>query len=86
MIRKRPKSYNSNTSFLDILFNTLVGFVLLFIIAFLLISPVKKKKEIEQKAEYVISVTWPGGLSDDVDSWLQDPTGKICFSVEEKLG
>ena len=86
MIRKRPKSYNSNTSFLDILFNTLVGFVLLYIIAFLLISPVKKKKEIEQKAEYVISVTWPGGLSDDVDSWLQDPTGKIMFFRRRETG
>ena len=86
MIRKRPKSYNSNTSFLDILFNTLVGFVLLFIIAFLLISPVKKKKEIEQKAEYVISVTWPGDLSDDVDSWLQDPTGKIMFFRRRETG
>ena len=86
MIRKRPKSYHSNTSFLDILFNTLVGFVLLFIIAFLLISPVKKKKEIEQKAEYVISVTWPGDLSDDVDSWLQDPTGKIMFFRRRETG
>ena len=86
MIRKRPKSYHSNTSFLDILFNTLVGFVLLFIIAFLLISPVKKKKEIEQKAEYVISVTWPGDLSDDVDSWLQDPTGKIMFFRRRESG
>ena len=86
MIRKRPKSYHSNTSFLDILFNTLVGFVLLFIIAFLLISPVKKKKEIEQKAEYVISVTWPGHLSDDVDSWLEDPTGKIMFFRRRETG
>ena len=86
MIRKRPKSYHSNTSFLDILFNTLVGFVLLFIIAFLLISPVKKKKEIEQKAEYVISVTWPGHLSDDFDSWLEDPTGKIMFFRRRETG
>ena len=86
MIRKRPKSYHSNTSFLDILFNTLVGFVLLFIIAFLLISPVKKKKEIEQKAEYVISVTWPGHISDDVDSWLEDPTGKIMFFSKRETG
>ena len=76
MIRKKSKSYNSNTSFLDILFNTLVGFVLLFIIAFLLISPVKKKKEIEQKAEYVITATWPAGMGDDIDAWLEDPTGK----------
>ena len=86
MIRKKPKSYHSNTSFLDILFNTLVGFVLLFIIAFLLISPVKKKKEIEQKAEYVISVTWPGHLSDDVDSWLEDPTGKVMYFRKREVG
>ncbi len=74
------------TSFLDILFNTLVGFVLLFIIAFLLISPVKKKKEIEQKAEYVITVTWPGELSDDVDSWLEDPTGKVMYFRKREVG
>ena len=86
MIRKRPKSYHSNTSFLDILFNTLVGFVLLFIIAFLLISPVKKKKEIEQKAEYVITVTWPGDLSDDIDSWLEDPMEKIMYFQKKEVG
>ena len=86
MIRKKPKSYHSNTSFLDILFNTLVGFVLLFIIAFLLISPVKKKKEIEQKAEYVISVTWPGEMGDDIDSWLEDPTGNVMYFRRKEVG
>ena len=86
MIRKNPKSYYSNTSFLDILFNTLVGFVLLFIIAFILISPIKKKKEIEQKAEYVITVTWPGTMKDDIDSWLEDPAGKIMYFREKEVG
>ena len=86
MFRKKPKGYHSNTAFLDILFNTLVGFVLLFIIAFLLISPVKKKKEIEQKAEYVITVTWPGEFGDDVDSWLEDPTGKIMYFRKKEVG
>ena len=86
MFRKKPRSYHSNTAFLDILFNTLVGFVLLFIIAFLLISPVKKKKEIEQKAEYVITVTWPGEFGDDVDSWLEDPTGKIMYFRKKEVG
>ena len=86
MIRKRPKSYHSNTSFLDILFNTLVGFVLLFIIAFLLISPVKKKKEIEQKAEYVITVTWPSGMNDDIDSWLEDPMEQVMYYREKEVG
>jgi len=86
MFRKKPRGYHSNTAFLDILFNTLVGFVLLFIIAFLLISPVKKKKEIEQKAEYVITVTWPGEFGDDVDSWLEDPTGKIMYFRKKEVG
>ena len=86
MIRKKPKSYHSNTSFLDILFNTLVGFVLLFIIAFLLISPVKKKKEIEQKAEYVITVTWPGELGDDIDSWLEDPMENVLYYRKREVG
>ena len=86
MIRKRPKSYHSNTSFLDILFNTLVGFVLLFIIAFLLISPIKKKKEIEQKAEYVITVTWPGEMNDDIDSWLEDPMEQVMYYREKEVG
>ena len=86
MIRKKPKSYLSNTSFLDILFNTLVGFVLLFIIAFLLISPIKKKKEIEQKAEYVITITWPGTMNDDIDSWLEDPMEKVMYFREKEVG
>ena len=86
MIRKRPKSYHSNTSFLDILFNTLVGFVLLFIIAFLLISPIKKKKEIEQKAEYVITVTWPDEMGDDIDSWLEDPMENIMYFRKKEVG
>ena len=86
MFRKKPRGYHSNTAFLDILFNTLVGFVLLFIIAFLLISPVKKKKEIEQKAEYVITVTWPGEMGDDIDSWLEDPMGNVMYFRKKEVG
>ena len=50
------------------------------------ISPVKKKKEIEQKAEYVITVTWPGELSDDIDSWLEDPSGKVMYFRKKEVG
>ena len=87
MIRQRKKrQYHSNTSFLDLLFNTLVGFVMLFIIAFLLITPIKKKKEIEQKAEYVITVVWPNEHTDDVDTWLEDPTEKLMSFRNKEIG
>jgi len=85
MIRRKGQ-YHSNTSFLDLLFNTLVGFVMLFIIAFLLISPIKKKKDIEQKAEYVITVSWPNEYSDDVDTWLEDPAEKLMSFRNKEIG
>ena len=63
-----------------------VGFVMLFIIAFLLISPITKDKQIEQKAEYIITVTWPLEHWDDVDTWLQDPNGKILSFRNKEIG
>ncbi len=83
----RPRRiYYNNTSFLDLLFNTLVGFVLLFIIAFLLINPNIKKADIKTKAEFVISVTWSDNSQDDVDTWLQDPAGNVLHFRQKDVG
>jgi hypothetical protein len=71
---------------LDLLFNTLVGFVLLFIIAFLLINPSIKKADIKTKAEFVITVTWDDHSRDDVDTWLQDPTGNVLHFRQKDVG
>jgi hypothetical protein len=83
----RPRRiYYNNTSFLDLLFNTLVGFVFLFIIAFLLINPNLKKADIKTKAEFVITVTWSDDSQDDVDTWLQDPTGNVLHFRQRDVG
>ena len=83
----RPRRiYYNNTSFLDLLFNTLVGFVFLFIIAFLLINPSLKKADIKTKAEFVITVTWDDDSKDDVDTWLQDPAGNVLFFKQKEAG
>ena len=66
--------------------NTLLGFVLLFTVALLMISPVKKKADIETKAEFVITVTWDKGNPCDVDTWLEDPTGKIAHFRQKEVG
>jgi hypothetical protein len=71
---------------LDLLFNTLVGFVLLFIIAFLLINPSIKKADIKTKAEFVITVTWNDNSQDDVDTWLQDPAGNVLHFRQKDVG
>ena len=83
----RPRRiYYNNTSFLDLLFNTLVGFVFLFIISFLLINPSIKKADIKTKAEFVITVTWDDNSIDDVDTWLQDPVGNVLHFNQKDVG
>jgi len=83
---KPRRIYYNNTSFLDLLFNTLVGFVFLFIIAFLLINPSTKKADIKTKAEFVITVTWSDNSQDDVDTWLQDPAGNVLHFRQRDVG
>lgn len=82
----RHRIYYNNTSFLDLLFNTLVGFVLLFIIAFLSINPSNKDADIKTKAEFVITVTWNVNSKDDVDTWLQDPAGNVLHFRQRDIG
>jgi hypothetical protein len=65
--------YNSNLAFVDLLFNVLIGFVFLFIIAFLMINPVAKKADIVIPAEIIITMTWPDELDVDMDIWVKDP-------------
>jgi len=78
------RDYHNNTSFLDLLFNCLVGFVFLFVVAFLLIKPDVKDASIKTKAEYVITMTWALDDRNDVDIWLMDPaTNLISFKNKE---
>ena len=49
----RPR-YKSSLAFTDLLFNIVLGFAFMFIIAFLLINPVEKDAQIEAKAEFII--------------------------------
>jgi hypothetical protein len=82
---KLRRRYGSSISFNDLLFNTLLGFVFLFICAFLLIAPITKKA-IETKAEFVITVTWNNESADDVDVWLEDPAGNVLFFRQRDIG
>lgn len=86
MAKKRNRTIiGSNLSFNDLLFNVLVGFVMLFVIAFLLINPITKKSDIPVKAEFLIVLTWPAEAVDDVDLWVKRDSDKsVGFSNREK--
>lgn len=80
----RNRSYDCNTSFLDLLFNTLLGFVALFVLSFAMMNVSKQSKNVEAKAEFIITVTWPKEFDDDVDVYVEDPDGHlVCFKRRE---
>lgn len=78
--------YKSTVAFIDILFNILIGFVYLFLIAFLLINPISKKNDIISPAEFLIVLTWPADLNDDIDLWLRGPGGEYVGFRSKEVG
>ena len=74
------ENYKSTIGFTDLLFNILVGFAFLFIIAFILIKPEAKKEDFERRAEFVVVLEWDHDQADDLDLYVQDPTGdRVSF-------
>lgn len=72
--------YSSTISFIDLAFNLLICFVCLFSVAFLVMSKkLEQDKKITAKAEFMITVTWPEESKNDVDTYVEDPTGEVSF-------
>ena len=69
--------YKSSLAFTDLLFNIVLGFAFMFMIAFLLINPVEKDADIEAKAEFMIIMEWDDQSAYDIDLWMMDPVGNI---------
>ncbi len=84
--RQRPTGPTRSDPFTDLLFNTLIGFVLMFFIAILFLNPEKKKAKVDIDAQYVITVTWPDGVPDDVDTWIQNPKGQVAWYRNRNAG
>ena len=69
--------YVSNVAFTDLLFNIVVGLAFLFLLAFILMNPIAKDKDIEEKSDFIIILTWDDESGDDIDLWVRDPLGNI---------
>jgi hypothetical protein len=65
--------------FTDLLFNALLGFVVMFVLAFLMINPVAKTGAVDAKAEFLVTLSWPDGRSEDVDLYVEDPSGNLVW-------
>lgn len=74
-IKKRLQS----DPFTDLLFNALLGFTFLFLVAIMFMNPEAKSGIIDPKAEYIITVTWEDNSPDDIDTWVEDPEGNVIW-------
>ena len=77
----------SDLAFLDMVFNMVLAFALLFVMSFLLIRPpAETKKAVEMKAEFVITLSWPDGALDDQDLWVLMPNGQQVGYAMKDIG
>jgi hypothetical protein len=72
--------------FTDILLNVLMGFSIMVFIAFSLIRPEMLTGDVELRAEYIITTTWPDNHPDDIDTYVQDPSGNIVWYRNPEAG
>lgn len=76
MLRDDPK-YKQLIAFIDLVFNIMMAFAFLFILAFALMNiQDSKKTKIDSKAEALITMTWPDNAVEDLDLWMLLPGGK----------
>jgi len=81
----RPGGYTTDP-FTDLLFNALLGFTFLFLIAIMFMNPIAKQGNVSLKAEYIITITWPDHRPDDVDLWVEDPNGEVLSYINKDAG
>ena len=72
--------------FTDILFNALLGFAIMVFIAFALIRPEAKSGEIDVNADLIITISWPDGIPDDIDTYVEDPAGNVVWYNKREAG
>ena len=78
--------YVSNVAFTDLLFNIVVGLAFLFLLAFILMNPIAKEKDVEEKSDFIIVMTWDDESGDDIDLWVRDPQSNIVSFRNRGIG
>lgn len=78
----RHRSYRhteSQDAFTDVLFNVLLGFALMFIASLVLMQDPNDEGKTDPKAEILITIRWPDGHPDDVDTLVEGPRGDLLW-------
>jgi len=74
------------TSQIDTVLGALGAFVLIMMLITMMVNIPTRDADLEKKAEFLIITEWPVESKDDVDTYLQDPTGKLCYYQRREDG
>lgn len=81
------RNYGSSTSFLDLLFNSLLAFVGFFMLSLMLINEDSQSNPSSiPKVEFMVTLTWDPNSNDDVDLWIVDPLESIVYFNRKEDG
>lgn len=83
---QRQRNTQRTDPFIDLLFNTLLGFSFLFLVSLVFINPDADQAKVDKQAEYVITISWDKTLADDVDLWVYAPTGHTVSYLQKEAG
>ncbi len=72
--------------FTDLLFNALLGFVVMFILAFLLINPIAKSGAVGPEGRIPDQARGPDGREEDLDLYVEDPEGDLVWFRSREAG
>lgn len=72
--------------FTDLIFNALLIFTFLFLMALLLLNPPAKSGIIDPKAEFLITVSWADNDPNDVDVWAAGPGNRQVWYMRPQDG
>ena len=85
IIRRTKRDFEQDP-FTALLFNSLLAFTLLFIITILFLNPPAKTGIIDPKAEFIITVKWEDNSPSDIDTWVEDPKGRVVWYRSPEVG
>ena len=80
------RSSEGQDAFTDVLFNALLGFVFMFVVAFSHLNEPAQTGLVDSKAEMLITIRWPDDHPDDIDAIVEDPRGRLLWYHNQDTG
>ena len=84
MRRRFHRRLNQADPFIDLLFNALLGFTFLFLVAVMFINPQARHGRVDLKAEYIIHTNGPKFKEEDEEGKLRCAVRSVLRITDEK--